>query len=430
MNPDLPLRTPVLDQLASMGTRFTQAICPSPVCAPCRAALATGKAYDNCAVKHNGQDMPDGERTFYQILSESGYQVGGCGKFDLRKSAMSWGNSGQHPTEGGDVFDMWGFTHGLDSCGKHDGMNAYRQKKPEPYFHFLKQQGLDKVHFDDYNKRPYSNSYEYTEPTPLPDHAYADNWVGQHGLDIINGFERSRPWFIQVNFPGPHEPMDVTESMRKRWEDVDNFPQPYKCTKFGAEKHLKIRRRYAAMIENIDIWLGKYVQAIQERGELENTIIIFSSDHGEMLGDHDLWMKTYPHQYSIGVPFVIAGPGVKQQVIEAPTNILDINGTCLELARAGKPEDWDTESLVSVLRGQATGNREIVTSGLGTWRVAFDGRYKLSVGYDYEKRPKVKAREKRADGPVYLFDLSKDAMEETNIAEDYPEIVARLSRAL
>jgi arylsulfatase A-like enzyme len=141
-------------------------------------------------------------------------------------------------------------------------------------------------------------------------------------------------------------------------------------------------------------------------------------------------MKTYPHQYSIGVPFVIAGPGVKQQVIEAPTNILDINGTCLELARAEKPEDWDTESLMSVLRGKVSGNREIVTSGLGTWRAAFDGRYKLSVGYDYKKKPKVNSRGKRADGPVYLFDLSEDPMEETNIAEDYPEIVARLSRVL
>ena len=91
-----------------------------------------------------------------------------------------------------------------------------------------------------------------------------------------------------------------------------SFPQPNKNTELTPEQNVGVRRNYSAMVTNIDRWTGIYLAELAKRGELENTIVVYSSDHGEMLGDHDLWGKWLPYQPSVGVPLVIAGPGVRK----------------------------------------------------------------------------------------------------------------------
>ncbi len=94
---------------------------------------------------------------------------------------------------------------------------------------------------------------------------------------------------------------------------IDGFAQPhdYQGT-IEPEHHLRIRQNYAAMLENIDGWTGKYLDMLEQRGELDSTLIVYASDHGEMLGDHGRWGKSVPFHPSANVPLYVAGPGVRR----------------------------------------------------------------------------------------------------------------------
>lgn len=409
-----PVRTPNLDSLARRGVWFRNAVCPSPLCAPCRAAVALGREYDRCGVVDNDQNCPTDKPTAYALLREGGYHTMGCGKFDLRKPAKSWGRDGKQVVDGKSYLDVWGFSDGIDNGGKHDGVNGYKQGKVCPYMNFLERRGLAQVHVEDFaNRQQYDG-----KATPLDDEAYVDNWIAANGLELLAAAPKDKPWFLQVNFNGPHEPMDVTRSMKDRWKDV-RFPPP----RDGQEgrDHQGIRQNYAAMIENIDRWLGEYVRRLRERGELENTLIVYSSDHGEMLGDRGLWAKSRPHQPSVGVPLVLAGPGVRREwTCPAPMTNLDLSATFLEAAGLRVPADWDSRSLAPLLAGKADSHRRVVLSGLGPWRMAFDGRFKLIRGHRPEGPTSAPAGE-----PV-LYDLQADPFETANVVADHADVAKGL----
>ncbi len=370
-NPALSLRTPYLDALNARGTRFTNAICPSPLCAPCRAILASGREYPRSPVQGNGDNVPLDEPTLYARLRDAGYHTMACGKLDLNKGDCiagrpAWGLDGQAH------LNDWGFSAGINNEGKMDGANSGREKPQGPYMQFLQERGLRQMHVDDFAHRTKLSSFA----TPLPDDAYCDNWIGQNGLDLLAAAPADRPWFLQVNFTGPHNPWDITEAMKGLYAEVD-FPQPYAAGDDPPEALLEVRRNYAAMVENIDRWVGAYMEALERSGQLDNTLVVFSSDHGEMLGDHDRWGKSLPHQPSIGVPLTVAGPGVLAgHAVDAPTTILDLVATFLEAGQADPLPAMDSLSLWPQLKGESTA-RSCVFSALGDWRAAFDGRYKL-----------------------------------------------------
>lgn len=412
-NPDLPLRTPHLDRVQKNGVNFPKTVCPAPVCAPSRACLAAGTEYDSCPVKGNGDDYPTDRATLYSLLRDSGYQTMGCGKFDLNKGTCTsnlpaWGLDGKrHLRE-------WGFSDGINNEGKIDGANSGRDTPQGPYLQFLEERGLRQIHLADFANRKGKRA---TFATPLPDDAYCDNWIGQNGLDLIRSSPADKPWFLQINFNGPHAPWDITENMEKLYAEVD-FPQPNRNDQLAPADHVEIRRNYAAMIENIDRWVGRYLDLLEDRGELDNTLIVFSSDHGEMLGDHNAWGKGKPLHPSASVPLVIAGPGVQKGITcDLPMTNLDLTATFLDYANVDIPNDMDSRSLRSLLEGATRTHRDIALSGLGNWRMAYDGRYKYIEGF--------------GDAPQ-LFDLDTDPLENHNRIAD-PSVsdrVARLKAAL
>ena len=372
-NLDLPIRTPYLDQLQQAGMTFPKTICASPLCAPSRATLASGKEYDRCPVKDNQDDYPLNEYTFYRQLRESGYHVLGCGKFDLNKGACTSGQSAWG-LDGKRFLTEWGFSDGINNEGKMDGVNSSRDKPQGPYMQYLEEKGLRQRHIQDFDQR--RGREGTTFPTPLPDVSYCDNWIGQNGLNLIDSVPIGQPWFLQVNFTGPHAPMDITKSMAELYRN-EVFPLP-NDDKIPAETHQAIRRNYAAMIENIDCWIGLYLGALEKRGDLSNTLIVFSSDHGEMLGDRGRWGKGDPYHPSVSVPLVVSGPKVGRQVVSTlPTTILDLTATFLEYAGLEIPEEMDSSSLKSLLEAQTDVHRNYVFSGLKKWRLVYDGRYKL-----------------------------------------------------
>jgi len=244
----LPIKTPNIDAVAGRGVNFTKAVCPAPLCAPSRSCLASGKEYDRCGCPTNGHNYPVEQMTFYTLLRESGYHVLGCGKFDLRKPAESWGRDGKQIVDDKDYMNLWGFSDGIDNSGKHDGPRAYAKGKVCPYFDYLERKGLAKTHMDDFAKRPFPN-FANTDPTPLPEEAYADNYIARNGLQLLAEAPNNKPWFLQVNFNGPHEPMDVTKNMRTAWKNVP-FPQPHNNNQYTPDKHVAIRQNYAAMLDH------------------------------------------------------------------------------------------------------------------------------------------------------------------------------------
>jgi arylsulfatase len=287
---------------------------------------------------------------------------------------------------------------------------------------FLQSRGLAETHVKDYTGRRGEHGHRLTHATPLPDDAYGDNWIAENGLRFLRDFPHDRPWHLVVNFTGPHSPMDVTESMRRRWEGV-RFPPPVAADAPDPEAQNAVRQNYAAMLENIDSQIGRLLALVEERGELDRTVIVYSSDHGEMLGDHNRWGKNTYYQPSAGVPLVVTGPGIRSGVASAAhVSMHDLTATFLELAGAPPLPEMDSRSLVPVLTGRTATHRPYVCSGLDHWRLVFDGRYKLvrlaSAGGD------------ALEPQLHLFDLQDDPHETRDVASERPEVVARLQPLL
>lgn len=407
-NPDLDLNTPHLDRLGASGMRFTRAFCSSPLCAPSRAALASGRSYERCGVINNGQNYPLDLPTYYQSLRDRGYRVAGVGKFDLHKLILDWGLDGKRDLA------AWGLTDGIDNEGKCDGVYAcaaYGGPRG-PYLAYLQERGLADGYLEEHRNRRQSMD-AYT--SCLPDDAYCDNWLAANGLDCLRGFPQDQPWHLVVNFTGPHNPMEVTASMRESVADRE-LPMPVNSGHPDRDGLLRSRRHYAAMIENIDRLVGCFLAAVDERGERDRTLVVYSSDHGEMLGDHGRLGKCTWHQPSAGIPLIVSGPGVQRGVTtDTPVVLHDLAATFIDDAQAAALPGMDACSLRPVLEGRTSAHRDVVRCGLNGWQMICDGRYKLVV---------------HADGARRLHDLEEDPWEHEDFLTRCPRIAERLESRL
>jgi arylsulfatase A-like enzyme len=383
-----------------MGMTVGRCYTSSPLCAPARACLASGRDYTRCPAPSNQDDYDLSVPTYYQRLRDAGYRVAGVGKFDLHKGLakpLDW------YLDGSRLLDEWGFTDGIDNEGKFDGSSSYRKAgKPKgPYLKFLQEQGVADVYVQEHAD---TGLHRDAYVTALSDEQYCDNWLAENGLRILRELPRDQPWHMQVNFTGPHNPMDVTQRMHDAWKDVV-FPPPHNNTqaRYSEADHQRNRQHYAAMIENIDRQIGRFLDVVRERGELDHTMVVFSSDHGEMLGDHNRWGKSTWQEPSIHIPLVISGPGILQGVkTDALVSLHDLTATFLDIAHAEPLPDMDGRSLLSLLRGDTTEHRDKVLCGLGNWQCIVTPTHKTVTGFK--------------DEPDMLFDLANDPGEDHNIA--------------
>ena len=407
-----PVDTPNIDMLASEGMAFNKAYTPSPMCGPARACLASGRSYRNCGVKSNEFNYPLSIPTYYQTLRKKGYFTAGVGKFDLHKDIspanLHWGSDGSR------LVNEWGFSAGIDCEGKIDGVNSFKShgKPMGPYLSYLQQQGVLEIYLKEHENRV-ANSNAYT--TALPDHVYCDNWVAERGLDLLDRAPTDRPWHMVVNFVGPHAPMDITETMRSKCNNMV-IPQPHNPIMSDVENTERSRRNYAAMIENIDRLTGSFVEKVKNRGEYDNTVIVYASDHGDMLGDHSKWGKGTWRDPAVRIPLIVRNPfssygGLRSNAL---VSLHDLTATFLDFAGCSQLDDMDSISLRPLLDGKCTEHREVLISEFGDWSLVFDGRYKLVLDSKKEN---------------LLFDLKTDPLEDHNIASKHPDIITKLSKS-
>jgi arylsulfatase len=446
MNPDVPVRTPHLRQLSERGRWLTNAICPSPVCAPSRACLVAGQEYDRTQVWGNDTYAPDGLIKYQQRLrDEAGYHVMAAGKHHVGNN-----QSGNPPRlhrglDGRCGIEEWGFSDAIFNAGLNQATILMRRNDGVPqdaYMTFLHERGLAEEHIADYMRRNQEGVWTATFPTTLPDDAYFDYWITGNALTVLDRAPSDQPWYMEVNLQNPHHPWDITKSMHALYRDPPvDFPLPEHCTlDIPPEIHQEVRRNWAATVEHLDSCLGRLVARLAERGELDNTIIVYSSDHGEMLGDYDQWQKLSPLQASVGVPLVIAGPGVAYHGADrAPMTTLDLTASFLEWAGLTPGDDLDSRSLVDYLADRTDSHRDLVFSGLSAWRIVSDGRFKLVRGYDPALRtggnefesmhiPADETARLQRERPQLLFDMENN--EKEDVSAEFPDLFRRLSAKL
>lgn len=406
----IPVRTPNVDRLAERGVLFDQCRCNSPLCAPSRASLATGMRPHRTGVLDNEQDLCPETLTFMQMLRGAGYRTATCGKCDLHKKTKWYGLHGWTSRLG-----RLGFTEAIDQAGKIDAALISGWPEPhDPYMAFLHARGLARTHHEDYVRRR-ENPDEAHWPTPLPRECYTDDFCGRAALSLLERLPTGEPWFLEVNFPGPHDPFDAPQELLERYRDV-SFPAPTAPHPTRRTDYQAFRRSFAAMIEGIDEWVGQILDAVAARGDLENTLVVYTCDHGEMLGDLGRWGKSRPEDPSVRVPLVVAGPGVARGArSRALVELCDLAATLVDAAGLPVPRHWDARALGPVLRGESQTHREATVSMLGPWQMVTDGEWKLVLGLE---------------GGPQLFHLEADPHEERSVAAAYPEEAKRLRARL
>lgn len=359
-HPDL--KTPFLDSLAVEGTRFTNAYSACPSCIPARAALFTGQSQRS----HRRVGYQDGIEWTYphmlpQELSLGGYHTECVGKLHV------------HPP--------------LRRCGfsnltLHDGYIAYYRKPgvPQPenqlvsdsYLRWLKERcGQDA----DVNDTGLDNNSWIARPWIYDEMSHPTNWAVTQSIDFLRKRDRSRPFFLTASFVRPHPPLDAPRCYFDMYRDMELTPpavgdweDPALTQKNGVMydsaygcRDAELRRQamvgYYACITHMDHQIGRLIQAMYSDDCFENTIILFTSDHGELLFDHGMFRKVQPYQGSVNIPLLVRGgkklPGWQDQppVCDTLTELRDIMPTLLSAAGCHIPESVEGMDLYPALTG-------------------------------------------------------------------------------
>jgi len=414
--------TPNLDRLAASGTRFTQCTVNSPVCAASRIALATGLQPGHLGATDNERFLPASVPTYYQRLRDHGYHVGLVGKADLAKPATENGRHGDRP-----VLYSYGFTRPVECEGK---MHAAKAEQPRgPYGHWLQEKGLFEEFRDDYRRRAKLGYAEAAEDSVLETEAFEDSYIGRRACEWLRDASPDHPWHLFVSFVGPHDPFDPPTEYADRYrrrempEAIpmadDDRPRRYEARgNRDRDKSLirTTRRQYCASMELIDDQIGRILDTLEETGQRENTIILYASDHGEMLGDHGHYTKGVPYEASIRVPLIVSGPGLPAgEVSDALVELIDLNPTICDLANVPPLQNIDAISFLPLMQGQTTSHRSETLSEMRGFFCLRTDRYKLV---------------QNINDCLELYDLEKDPDEQTNIAERNPDLMGEIKQRL
>lgn len=332
---DPVIQTPNIDRLAAMGVRFENSFTACPVCAPNRAALATGRYPSINGVKKNGCILPESEMTMMEALRQRGYRTRGVGK-------MHFGPQWRY--QPGQVSEI------VADRERHGAVDPQPQPWEFPWYGFEDGSFIEDSHVGPYAKwaqaqgaepfkDPHSWSYPQSDTTPsaVPEELHHTTWIGNESVRFIDAHDPAEaPLFLWTSFVHPHHPFNAPapydtmyapqdmpepiwdeelperwpESIRHKHENKGSGHEQIGMSTMSREEWAHIKAVYYGMITLIDKQVGRMLDALEQRGMLENTVFIFTSDHGELLGDYKLLFKGVHYDVVTNVPLIVAGPGI------------------------------------------------------------------------------------------------------------------------
>jgi arylsulfatase len=406
------VRTPNMDRIASEGVRFSRCVTNSPVCIPARVAMATGRYSHNTGVWQNiSYNLPPETPTWMQVIRDAGYRTSVFGKTHLHQHSGDL-REREHLMRayGLEVVDEIGGPRASTRLMSH--MTAMWERR-----------GLWDAYREDYAER-FSNKPHVVRPSTLPLDAYADVYVGQQAKRYLERYEEEVPWFCWVSFGGPHEPWDTPEPYASLYDPAEMpppVPRPERARSLP-RGHLddrlakapvlepgeaaRLRADYAGKVTLIDDQIGEILAVIEARGELENTIITLTSDHGELNGDYGLIYKETFLDGAARVPLLVRTPEtaktpVAGQVNDSPVEWFDLGPTLVELIGETLSHQQFARSLLPVLENPDRDHRDAALCELSGEVMIMDRRWKLALN--------------RAGQPYLLFDLEQDPEERQNL---------------
>ena len=395
------VQTPNLDRIASEGIRFTNCVTTSPVCIPTRLSLATGLYPHNTHVWNNmNHQMPAETPTWMQAVRDAGYRTSLFGKTHL------------HP-HSGDLREREGLmnAYGLDDVNEIGGPRASANVLSHMTA-MWEEKGLWGAYRSDYRER-FSTKPYLVRPSTLGLEDYADVYVGQQAKQYLQNYEQDEPWCCWVSFGGPHEPWDTPEPYASMYNPKDMppaVPRPFaeKRPRGHLDKMMRrmnpafepgeigrLRANYAGNVTLIDDQIGEILDAIEARGELENTIIVHTSDHGEMNGDYGLIYKSNFLNGAVRIPLLVRTPDSTNagSVCESPVEWIDIGPTLVEMVGGELEHRQFGKSLCPVLTQPEATHRDFAISEIEGEIMLLNREWKAALN---------------ADGEVYLlFNVAK-----------------------
>lgn len=402
------IRTPHLDSLAAQGVRFRNAFSSTPTCTPARAGLLSGLAPWNHGMLRYAEVGPRYPVEMPRALREAGYYTTAIGKLHY------------HPQRN---------THGyhqalLDESGRVESVDFRSDYRS---WFWSQAPNLDPdatgLGWNDYDARPYA----------LPERLHPTAWTGAIAASWIDSYQRPEPFFLKVSFARPHSPYDPPERFWKQYQDaalppavVAPWAKPFAKPSgpqsdawhgdFGASQVRRSRQGYYGSVSFVDEQIGRVLESLSRRGWLEETLIVFFSDHGDMLGDHHLWRKSYPYQASAAVPFLLRWPqgmfdAQRGRTVDDAIELRDVLATFLDAVGTQPAHPIDGRSLLPLAAGRG-----------GSWRPFLDLEHGPCYGPENHWNALTDGRQKYIfhahDAREQLFDIAADPGELRDLAPD------------
>ncbi|MXV77725.1 arylsulfatase [Candidatus Poribacteria bacterium] len=405
LEPDGPdcLQTPNLDWIGRSGTHFRRGYAECPSCIPARRGIMTGTApAANGAVGYRGAEW-NPPHTLAGELSAAGYQTEMIGKLHLSPPRKRYGF---------DHLQLSDATHGTANNDYVEWLQQYHRRHD----------------YDPGMAHGVSANGWVGRPHHLPEEQMHTFWCVDRALKFMRKRDPSTPYFLNISFIDPHPPLtppahyyeryiqrELPESVVGDWApELDGQQKGFNpnAWEISLSKYDMqcARAAYYGMINFIDDQIGRLMQNM---GGLNDCLVIFTSDHGEMLGDHNMYRKTFPYEASARVPFLMRAPArwryPKETVCNTPVGLQDIMPTILDAADIEIPDTCTGKSLLPIMRGDVDGVRECLHG-------EHSGCYNYKHGNHYLTDGRCKYIWYSQTGREHLFNLDEDPHETSDLA--------------
>ncbi|GMV99426.1 MAG: choline-sulfatase [Candidatus Hydrogenedentota bacterium] len=402
------VKTPNMDRIGREGAYFRHGYSCTPTCTPARAALLTGLGpWRNGML---GFSAVPNSYSFVmpQAMRDNGYYTTGIGK-------MHWTPQRQ----------LYGF---------HKTILDESKRAQSPEFRSDYRAWLASVAP---NADPDATGISYNDHRAavyaLPEEYHPTQWMGMTATNFIDQYDQPEPFFLKVSFARPHSPYDPPQRFWDLYKDAEippaavgkwaeryvpqsaNYPDIWHGD-MGEELVRQARVGYYGNVSFVDEQIGRILEALEKRGMLEETLIIFTSDHGDMTGDHHMWRKSYAYEASARIPMLMRWPeglvaAKRGQVRDEPVELRDIFPTCLDAAGGEGLERLEGKSMLPLVEDKAPEWRKWIDL---EHDICYDAKNHWSAVTDGSSKYIFHA----IDGEEQLFDLTTDPNETKDLAGD------------